>query len=66
MNIIFVGRNLDSLVQLGYLNLAGNHLSSFKDLTHLVKLPALKDLSLKVSLNILCCLIFFTNAFDEL
>lgn len=47
---ILTGCSLDHLVFLHTLNLSGNQLTSFKDLTNLSKLPKLKDLSLKVSI----------------
>ncbi|EDM03591.1 similar to RIKEN cDNA 4921529O18 (predicted) [Rattus norvegicus] len=41
-----IGRCLDPNEQLEKLNLSGNQITSFKDLTNLTKLPRLKDLSL--------------------
>ncbi|XP_035301763.1 leucine-rich repeat-containing protein 9 isoform X2 [Cricetulus griseus] len=41
-----IGRCLDPNEQLEKLNLSGNQITSFKDLTNLTRLPRLKDLSL--------------------
>ncbi|XP_072171420.1 leucine-rich repeat-containing protein 9-like [Diadema setosum] len=42
-----IGHALDSHSQLENLNLSGNNICSFKDITHLVRLPRLKSLGLK-------------------
>ncbi|XP_052269181.1 leucine-rich repeat-containing protein 9-like isoform X5 [Dreissena polymorpha] len=42
-----IGHTLDSSQHLEDLNLSGNRISSLKDLTHLMRLPHLKSLSLK-------------------
>ncbi|XP_031746458.1 leucine-rich repeat-containing protein 9 isoform X3 [Xenopus tropicalis] len=42
-----IGESLDPNVQLERLNLSGNKISSFKELTNLARLPSLMDLGLK-------------------
>uniref|UniRef100_A0A673J9S6 Leucine rich repeat containing 9 n=1 Tax=Sinocyclocheilus rhinocerous TaxID=307959 RepID=A0A673J9S6_9TELE len=42
-----LGHSLDPNINLQNLNLSGNKISSFKDLTHLAQLPRLRHLSLK-------------------
>uniref|UniRef100_H2YGI6 Dynein assembly factor 1, axonemal homolog n=1 Tax=Ciona savignyi TaxID=51511 RepID=H2YGI6_CIOSA len=49
-SIEVIGTSLQNLQQLEILNLSGNRISSFKDLTNLTKLPKLKDISLKDAL----------------
>ncbi|XP_051504244.1 leucine-rich repeat-containing protein 9 [Myxocyprinus asiaticus] len=54
-----LGHSLDPNINLQNLNLSGNTISSFKELTHLIRLPRLRHLSLKdpqSSPNPLCLL----------
>ncbi|XP_062326280.1 leucine-rich repeat-containing protein 9 [Osmerus eperlanus] len=46
-NIETIGHSLDLNVNLQNLNLSGNKISSFKELTHLARLPCLRELGLK-------------------
>ncbi|XP_078452476.1 leucine-rich repeat-containing protein 9 [Lampetra planeri] len=59
--IEFIGHSLDSNLELERLNLSGNKISSFKELTQLSRLPALTELSLQDPLYAPCSVSLLCN-----
>ncbi len=47
-----IGHSLDLLTKLENLNVSGNNISSFREITHLVRLPGLRMLGLKVTTRV--------------
>uniref|UniRef100_S4RIN5 Uncharacterized protein n=1 Tax=Petromyzon marinus TaxID=7757 RepID=S4RIN5_PETMA len=59
--IVSKGHSLDSNLELERLNLSGNKISCFKELTHLSRLPALTELSLQDPLYAPCSVSLLCN-----